>query len=108
MAEMIAYAANRSTWRLRAVALVLTIITGMFAAGCSDEEVATPLGDGGNGNPADTVFYSNVRSIFDNNCAVTGCHAPGGEQLSLVLSDYDSIMAGSINGAVVIPGNTQV
>ena len=48
-------------------------------------------------------YQTQIQTIFNNNC--TSCHINGGAyQAGLDLSSYDSLMAGSNNGAVVVPG----
>lgn len=49
-------------------------------------------------------FSKDVMPIFANSCG--DCH--GGEQMKagLDLTTYDSLMAGSSNGSVIVPGNS--
>ena len=47
-------------------------------------------------------YQTQIQTIFNNNC--TSCHINGGAyQAGLDLSSYDSLMAGSNNGAVIVP-----
>lgn len=49
-------------------------------------------------------FYEQkVQPIFNNNCA--RCHVGGGHRAGLKLDDYASVMAGSENGPVIVPGD---
>ena len=49
-------------------------------------------------------YQTQIQTIFNANC--TSCHINGGAyQQGLDLSSYDSLMAGSNNGAVIIPGD---
>lgn len=44
--------------------------------------------------------------MFDNNCAVSGCHDATGNSGGLTLTGYDNLMVGTSNhGPVVIEGN---
>jgi hypothetical protein len=47
-------------------------------------------------------YQTQIQTIFNNNC--TSCHVYGSAyQAGLDLSSYDSLMAGSNNGAVIVP-----
>jgi len=49
-------------------------------------------------------YESQIQTIIDANCTNSGCHTNGGAyQGGLDLSSYDNLMAGSNNGAVVVP-----
>ena len=49
-------------------------------------------------------YQTQIQTIFNANC--TSCHINGGAyQQGLDLSSYDSLMAGSNNGAVIVPGD---
>ena len=49
-------------------------------------------------------YNTQIQTIFNNNC--TSCHINGGAYYGgLDLSSYDSLMAGSNNGAVVVAGD---
>ncbi len=49
-------------------------------------------------------YYTEIQTIFNDNC--TSCHINGGAYYGgLDLVNYDSLMAGSNNGDVVIPGD---
>jgi mono/diheme cytochrome c family protein len=53
---------------------------------------------------ASVSFAKDVMPIFENNC--NKCH--GGEQMKagLDIRTYDSLMAGSFNGPVIVTGNS--
>ncbi len=54
--------------------------------------------------PAQTVSYSrDVQPIFDARCI--SCHGDVGPEDGLSLTSYDGVMAGSVAGPVVIPGD---
>jgi hypothetical protein len=54
--------------------------------------------------PADKVSFSkDILPIFQNNCV--NCHGGGNPRAGLDLSSYASVMAGSSNGAVIVPGD---
>jgi len=82
----------------------LAAVMGVSMAGCSTEEDVI-LNDG-NHVHGDTVFYSDVKPIFDAQCAITGCHVGASPPNGLALDTYAHIMAGSSGGPVVIPGNS--
>ena len=49
-------------------------------------------------------YQTEIQTIFNANC--TSCHINGGAyQQGLDLSSYDNLMAGSNNGAVIVPGD---
>ena len=49
-------------------------------------------------------YQTQIQTIFNANCI--SCHINGGAyQQGLDLSSYDSLMAGSNNGAVIVPGD---
>jgi hypothetical protein len=53
---------------------------------------------------AQVDYNTEIQTIFNANC--TSCHINGGAyQQGLDLSSYDSLMAGSNNGAVIVPGD---
>ena len=48
-------------------------------------------------------FANDVMPIFQNSCI--GCHGGDQTRAGLDLKTYDSLMAGSVDGAVVVPGD---
>ena len=53
---------------------------------------------------AQVDYESQIQTIIDANCTNSGCHTNGGAyQGGLDLSSYDNLMAGSNNGAVIVP-----
>jgi mono/diheme cytochrome c family protein len=48
-------------------------------------------------------FANDVMPIFQNSCV--GCHGGDQTRAGLDLKTYDSLMSGSINGAVIAPGS---
>lgn len=90
-------------------ALAISII--LVIGGCSNGEDTVPTGDGGGGTHPDTVFYSDVQPIFGSptnagNCALSSCHDATAPEQNLNMTTYAGIMAGSINGPVVIPDSS--
>jgi mono/diheme cytochrome c family protein len=53
------------------------------------------------GNP---TFAANIEPVFAAHC--TTCHNGAGAPLGLDLSNYISVMKGSQNGVVILPGNS--
>ncbi|MBX2999353.1 MAG: hypothetical protein KF893_12635 [Caldilineaceae bacterium] len=55
---------------------------------------------------ADPVGYvEDINPIFERTCA--SCHGSAVQTLNLKVTDYDALMAGSLRGDVVIPGDPQ-
>jgi len=55
--------------------------------------------------PASGVSFANdVKPIFDASC--NDCHGGKQTKAGLDLTTYDSLMAGSFNGAVILAGNS--
>ena len=55
----------------------------------------------------DVSYVAEVAPIFDQRCAE--CHNPGGEgaaKSGFVTASYDTVMAGTRLGAVVVPGSS--
>jgi hypothetical protein len=87
----------------------LTGATPITASDTSFEVMAT------DGELADTLlvtvtiiaggisYSAEIQSIFDNNCAVSGCHVVGSAPANLILDSYANLMAGSQSGQIVIP-----
>jgi hypothetical protein len=80
-----------------AVILVLLILAGI---GCKDER------------PVDIVFPSanvsygaHVQPLFDQACALSGCHDDGSHESKLVLTSYNGLMNAQL--MVVIPRDPQ-
>jgi hypothetical protein len=55
---------------------------------------------------ADPVGYAeDIQPLFERTCA--SCHGSAVQTLNLKVTDYDALMAGSLRGDVVIPGDPQ-
>ena len=53
---------------------------------------------------AQVDYETQIQTIFNSNC--TSCHINGGAYYGgLDLSSYDTLMAGSNNGPVIVPGD---
>ena len=85
---------------IKPVILASAVLIGV-SPGCSDKEDIIPT-DGG--NPADTVFYSDVKPIFDGECAIAGCHVGSSPAADLRMDTYANIMAGAGGDPVVVAG----
>jgi hypothetical protein len=57
----------------------------------------------GGSSAAAVSFTKDVEPIFQSRCV--NCHGGQQTQRGLDLTQYSSVMAGSTNGAVVVPGN---
>ncbi|MCK5547677.1 MAG: hypothetical protein KAI64_01590, partial [Thermoplasmata archaeon] len=86
---------------------VLAVVFLFFPlAGCGEDDVT------GTGDPVDDVDYAlittidyaeHVQPIFDQKCSDSGCHAGTSPAFGLGLDSWESVMAGSDGGEVVIP-----
>ena len=93
-----------NAWFLPLAALIASLL--FIASGCSSDDESPTGSNGGGSTPSDTVFYSDLRLTFNNSCGSTSCHGGSSPQKGLTMTTYAGILAGSINGAVVIPGNS--
>ncbi len=50
-------------------------------------------------------YTDHIQPIFTNNCALSGCHNDATAQQNLRLGSYEGVLAGSVNGSVVVPVN---
>jgi len=85
------------TWT---IASVFVAIPSLVVTGCKDEQ------------PVDIVFPSanvnygvHVQPLFDQACALSGCHDDGSHESKLVLTSYGGLMNAQL--MVVIPGDPQ-
>lgn len=87
--------------------LALSAILIILLAACSGSATSMPtapvLTPGGAGTSATVSFSKDVLPLLQSRCV--NCH--GGQKTSkgLNMTSYAKLMAGSQNGAVVIPGN---
>jgi hypothetical protein len=91
----------------RRCAGILLVLSVFLAGGCKDEN--NPL-DGD--SPSNIVFPSSnvsfgqqVQPLFNQACALSGCHDDGAHQSSLSLTSYDKLMYGGT--FVVIRGQPE-
>jgi len=84
------------------VTLASALLIGV-SPGCSSKEDVIPTNGG---NPADTVFYGDVKPIFDGECAIAGCHVGASPAADLRMDTYANIMAGAGGNPVVVAGNS--
>jgi hypothetical protein len=91
----------------RGFAGLFLVLGASLAAGCKDEN--TPV-DGD--SPSSIVFPSanvsygqQVQPLFNQACALSGCHDDGAHQSSLSLTSYDKLMFGGT--LVVIRGQPE-
>jgi len=83
------------------VAIWSGILIGYLALTKPSQEspVATPAPSA----PAAVSFAADVLPIFETRCQ--RCHGTGQAQAGLHLTSYADVLAGSSNGAVVVPGS---
>jgi len=90
--------------KLSGVLLSLLVFVGIYLlAGCGGQ-ASTPVALPAHTPSATVSFSKDVMPIFQDNCV--NCH--GGEKTSkgLDLKTFASLMAGSQNGAVIVPGDS--
>ena len=75
---------------------LVVVASGLLGVGCKDEN--NPI-DGD--SPSNIVFTAagvsygqHVQPLFNQTCALTGCHGEGTQQSSLRLTSYDNLMYG--------------
>lgn len=90
--------------------LVLLISIGMGITACSDNSSGSNEGNnGGGGNTGGSTepTFANVQTIFNGNCATSGCHNASSQQSGVNLSSYTSAInsVGSQYGEKVIQPN---
>jgi hypothetical protein len=86
----------------------LLLLVGLLrAGGCKDEN--NPLDGDSPSNivfPASNVSYGqHVQPLFNQACALSGCHGDGPQQSSLSLTSYDKLMYGGT--LVVVRGQPE-
>jgi len=91
----------------RAAGFLLGLLCALAIAGCKDEN--NPVDGDSPSNivfPASGVSYGqHVQPLFNQTCALTGCHGDGAQQSSLRLTSYDNLMYGG--QLVIIRGNPE-
>jgi uncharacterized membrane protein len=83
---------------------LLALLTGLQTACYYDnEEDLYGAGGGGNCDTTNVSFSADVQPVINANCV--SCHAPGGQQESTPLTNYNEIKTYADNGKLV--GRTQ-
>ena len=85
------------------VAAVGGLLLGLFLSKCKDDTIT-----GDNGSPSNVVFPSDttvsytqhVQPLFNQTCALSGCHDDGEHQSQLKLTNYGNTVT-SLPGVVV-------
>ncbi len=89
---------------MRRVVLWCAVAAMALASGCKDEN--NPIDGDSPSNiifPISGVSYAvHVQPLFNQTCALTGCHGDGAQSSILRLTNYDNLMYG---GALVIVRN---
>ena len=89
---------------MRRVILWCAVAAMALASGCKDEN--NPIDGDSPSNiifPISGVSYAvHVQPLFNQTCALTGCHGDGAQSSILRLTNYDNLMYG---GALVIVRN---
>ena len=75
--------------------------TSSQAAGWNTAPTGTPVPTGQAGNTH--VTYVQIGAIFTDKCS--GCHGASDAMKNLTLVTYAGVMAGSVDGAVIVPGD---
>jgi YVTN family beta-propeller protein len=88
------------TYATRSVALAALVCALLVA--CSETPSQPELIIPAAGDPI--VYSRHVQPIFTRSCALSGCHAGSAAgAAALSLESWDLVMAGSLNGAMVVP-----
>lgn len=94
---------------LTIIGLVILATVTLLLFGCTDEESLILSSNDDNPAPmTDTMFYTDVKSIIDLNCATANCHSGLTPETGLNMESYSQIIDGSDNGTVVFKGNSQL
>jgi cytochrome c len=80
--------------------IVFALLTVLLAA-CGAS--ATPVQPAKTSSAATVSFVNDVMPILQSRCF--NCHGGQNARNGLSFASYDTLMAGSNNGAVIIPGN---
>ena len=83
-----------STWNKIDFTRYILLVSGLFLllASCNKEEV-TPLDCTG----LTPTYATDIKTILDVNCAISGCHGPYSHQDGIDLSNYPDASAASHN-----------
>jgi hypothetical protein len=81
------------------VAGLVLVVALAAAPSCSEERTIA--------KSSDTVYYSDIRYIFDVKCLNAGCHAGESPAAGLSMAGYEGILSGSENGPVVTAGDPE-
>ncbi len=88
----------------RAPAGTLVRVEGLYSQGASDPLLSLNRRETSTGVPA-VGYAEDIQPIFNNTCAI--CHGDLLQNAELKVTDYDSVMKGSVRGAVVVPGKPE-
>ncbi len=87
---------------------MLLFVAVLVAVRCSKDDTAI----GPDGSPSDVIFpldsvsYSlHVQRLFNQTCALSGCHSAGESGDRLKLDSYENLRFGVRGLPVIIPGN---
>lgn len=84
----------------RSLSIVLALAALLGA--CKEDPVAPPsIIIPGSGEPI--IYSQHIQPIFTRSCADAACHGSSSPQQGLMLTSWDRVMAGSRNGAMVVP-----
>ena len=90
--------------------LFCLLIMPMIIIGCSGEEEIIPVKSDNNGESngdPNAVYYSDIKTLLDAECATAGCHGGPNPSDGLDMETYEEILIGSSRGPVVISGDAQ-
>ncbi|MCX6198092.1 MAG: hypothetical protein NTY88_02565 [Bacteroidetes bacterium] len=80
----------------KAVVLIFLALSIFYLGGCTKDKTAAPPAC----TQADTLntYTKSVKSILDNQCALSGCHDAATASLTVILDDYShSVTAAKTN-----------
>ncbi len=67
----------------------------------TEEEEMEDMMAGDDDNEDAVTYTADVKTIFDTNCAVSGCHVSPNPRAGLLLSTYDAVVDGVQNRGLI-------
>lgn len=85
--------------------IVTTIALVLILSGCyfDKEDQLYPISTGTGCDTTNVTYSASIKTIFDNNCAMSGCHDAQTKSFGYDLSDYNGSVAstqGRLLGAI--------
>ncbi len=97
----------RSGWSYKILVLTIILLTMVLAlSGCSGAAGSSTTSNSSGASsstPSNVSFTKDVQPILDGRCS--SCHGSQRASRGLDVTSYNTLMAGSSNGPVVVAGN---